>query len=56
MADVIQSLNRSRDSLNGWSRVKFGSITRTINSLNTKLESLQRQENPGDLAIIKQVQ
>jgi hypothetical protein len=56
MADVLQSLNRSRDSLNGWRRAKFGSTTRTINTLNTKLERLQRQENLGHLATIEQVQ
>ncbi|XP_062152046.1 uncharacterized protein LOC133860461 [Alnus glutinosa] len=56
MTDVLQSLNKSKASLNGWRRAKFGSTTRTINSLNTRLERLQRQELPRILATIKRVQ
>jgi hypothetical protein len=56
MTDVLQSINRSKASLNGWSRAKFGSTIRTINSLNTRLERLQRQKLPRNLATIKRVQ
>jgi len=55
MEEVLQNLDRSRETLNGWSRNKFGAVTRTINSLSRRLGRMQRYEIPGNLESIKQI-
>lgn len=56
MGAVLQNLVRCKASLNAWSRLKFGGTTRTINSQSKRLERLQREEQPGTLATIREVQ
>jgi len=54
--EVLQSLDRSKETLNAWSRAKYGAVTRAINSLSRRLGSMQRHEIPGNLESIKQLQ
>jgi hypothetical protein len=55
MGAVLQNLVRCKASFNAWSRLKFGGTTRTINSQSKRLERLQREEQPGTLATIREV-
>jgi hypothetical protein len=56
MAVATNCLNSCKQALTFWSKIKFGAGTRKIKDVLRHLERLQRDENPGNLKTIREVQ
>jgi hypothetical protein len=56
MAVATNCLNSCKQALTFWSKIKFGAGTRKIKDVLRHLERLQRDENPGNLETIREVQ